>query len=476
MDKQPNILLITTDQQRFDTIQTLGNDKIYTPHLDWLVRQGTTFERCYSDCPICMPARATIMTGLYGYNHGLTGNGGDIMPMKDNPTLPGILTRNGYQTRAQGKMHFHPIRSNYGFENMELLHDYYRYMEKHPDKGVPMDHGVGQNEMTPVISTVNDTNSLTHWIVDRSIDFLETRDETRPFFLWTSFAKPHPPFDPALEYWQLYDTDDMPDPWMGEWSKDPSQIPQSFMQPTYLLNNIQEFSEKQVKAARRAYYACISQIDYNLGLLFSRVRELGLLENTWIIFTSDHGENLGDHNMGAKTNFMEGSTHIPLIIRKPGFSWNPDPDRGQRDNNIVCLADILPTCLDMAGVDTDHSFDGISLFQNEKREYLYGNCTDYSMVLNDEWKYQFSPIGESELLFNLKEDPCETIDRSKDGDVRNVLDSLRSIAYAKLKAMGNEAAGPDGLKITGEPETPREVGSYSWPGFHSRKPLEDVLH
>lgn len=113
MDR-PNILLITTDQQRFDTINALGNKYIFTPHLNWLVDQGITFTRCYSDCPVCMPARATIMTGKHGYTTGLVENNDDIKPMAENDTLPGILTRNGYQTRAQGKMHFSPMRAHYG--------------------------------------------------------------------------------------------------------------------------------------------------------------------------------------------------------------------------------------------------------------------------------------------------------------------------------------------------------------------------
>ena len=151
--KKPNILLITTDQQRFDTLAALGNAHIYTPHLDWLCDEGIAFTRAYTDCPICMPARATLMTGRHGYSLGLTGNDTAVLPLAVNPTLPGLLTQAGYQTRAQGKMHFHPMRSNYGFEHMELPMDYYRECGRHPAEGLPKEHGVGENETTPVIST-----------------------------------------------------------------------------------------------------------------------------------------------------------------------------------------------------------------------------------------------------------------------------------------------------------------------------------
>jgi len=200
----PNILLITTDQQRFDTIAALGNHDIYTPHLDWLTDEGIAFTSAYTDCPICMPARVTLMTGRNAYALGIRNNGGMARAVAGVPTMPQLLTAAGYQTRAVGKMHFEPLRCNYGFENMELPLDYYRERQRSGDGRLPKEHGVGENEMTPVISTVHERESLTHWTVRRSIDFLETRDDTRPFFLWTSFTKPHPPFDPCANYWALY--------------------------------------------------------------------------------------------------------------------------------------------------------------------------------------------------------------------------------------------------------------------------------
>jgi len=282
MDK-PNIILITTDQQRFDTIAGLGNETIYTPHLDWLVDEGISMTRCYSSAPICMPARATIMTGLEGYSMGYTGNSIKNYPLPIFPTLPGLLTNNGYQTKAVGKMHFEPVRANYGFEHMELPMDYYREMQRinrSPGMvtGMPKSHGIGENEMEPVISSLTEAETLTHWTVRKSIDFLETRDSTRPFFMWTSFTKPHPPFDPILNYWQLYANRDMEPPVEGDWDGQK----EGFMEPTYLLNHAHKMSLDKLKEVKKAYYACITQIDYNLGLLFARLREMNLLENTWI--------------------------------------------------------------------------------------------------------------------------------------------------------------------------------------------------
>lgn len=483
MSDRPNVLLITTDQQRFDTIAAAGNQHIFTPHLNWLLHEGIHFTRCYTDAPICVAARATIMTGLHGYTTGLIGNTGAIKPMAANPTLPGILTAAGYQTRAQGKMHFEPRRANYGFEYMEILEDYYRYMAKHPHLGVPMDHGMGQNEMEPVISTVSESSSLTHWTVERSIDFLETRDETRPFFLWTSFAKPHPPFDCVREYWELYQNVALPDPVVGDWSARIEDIPDAFLESTRCLNHVDRFGPDQMRASKRAYYACISQIDYNLGLLFARLRELKLFENTWILFTADHGEMLGDHHMGGKSHFLEGAAHVPMLIRPPGPCWHEEPLRGTRCDRLVCLADVLPTVLAAAGVRPPEGFrcDGLDMLAVARgeagRDTFYGmGPGGYHAVIQGRFKYQFAEHGANELLFDLETDPQERHELVRSGEVPDVLDRLRALMVAHLQRYRPDAVRDGRLVSTGPAPNAEQMNSRQWPGFHSRVVPADVLH
>ena len=197
---QDNILLITTDQQRFDTINAWGNTSIFTPHLNYMAAMGTSFRSCYACCPICVPSRTTIMTGRHGYESGVVSNATHETEMRRQTklrhTLPALLTDAGYQTCAKGKMHFEPARACYGFEQMTLPLDYMRQYDRKSESARPKAHGIGECEMEPVLSTVDVKDNITTWITDQSIDFLETRDTTRPFFLWTSFTKPHPPFDP----------------------------------------------------------------------------------------------------------------------------------------------------------------------------------------------------------------------------------------------------------------------------------------
>ena len=477
---RPNILLITTDQQRFDTIHALGNKFIYTPHLNWLADEGITFERCYSDSPICMPARATIMTGKHGYNHGLTGHSDGVKPMESGFTLPGILTQNGYQTRAQGKMHFAPMRANYGFEHMELPFDYYRYMAENTNLGIPKGHGVGENEVEPVISTVDEVHSATYWTVKRSIDFLETRDDTRPFFMWTSFTKPHPPLDPCANYWSLYQNKSLPEPIYGDWSKELSEAPQGFYAASYLLNNVHRMSKEQLLDVKRAYYACITQVDYTLGLLFARMREMNLLENTWIIFTSDHGDMMGDHNMGAKSVFLEGSAHIPMIVRPP--KAREQSLSGKRCSSLVTLADVMPTILNAANVQTDTEMDGEDMIKfvtgEHKDRTFYGNCSDmYFSVMEDGYKYMCTRTDGEELMFNMENDPHEQVNLAKTEPdkaaalKKQLIEQVKSYNSELIKDgkfVPNKFFGIDSIKSADD--LPR------WPGFHSAGYPSDVLH
>ncbi|MFW5689392.1 MAG: sulfatase-like hydrolase/transferase [Spirochaetota bacterium] len=481
-DQRPNIVLITTDQQRFDTIGIHGNPFIDTPHLDWLCEEGVSYRNAYADCPICMPSRATIMTGKAGSTLGITGNKTEDYPLARERTMPELLGEAGYQTRAQGKMHFHPVRAHYGFQTIELPMDYYR--ERHRlSAGAasrPKEHGVGENEMYAVISTVHENESLTHWTVERSTDVLETRDPTRPFFLWTSFTKPHPPYDPPANYWSLYANRTVPEPVIGEWSQQADAMPQAALEPTYLLNNVHRMSGEQLANARRAYYACITHIDYSLGLLFARMRELGLMENTWIVFTSDHGDNLGDHHMGAKSNFFEGSAHVPFIVRPPAPAWEPKPLGGRAVETPVSLADIMPTILEIAGL-TPHeglAIDGTNVLRflesPEPERLIVGESGDFLGVIGERFKYHYFVRGGTELLFDRAEDPGERRDLAADPGYAELVVSMRRRLVDELSHRGRPCVAGGTLARKPPLEGPGDV--VRWPGFHSTVEQSDVLH
>lgn len=484
MDRRPNLLLITTDQQRFDTIHVLGNRSIYTPHLNYLSAEGITFTKAYVDCPVCCPSRATLMTGRHAYTNGMRTNTSNRDCLAANPTLPGVLTAAGYQTRAIGKMHFDPLRTPYGFEHMELPLDYYRAMARRGvDVGVPKDHGVGENEMEPCFSTVPEHLSATRWFVDRTIDFIETRDTTRPFFAWLSFPKPHAPFDCDPKYWQLYDGIPMPEPVYGDWSEHHETIPADLMSTTRGQSHAYRFSPEQLRNIRRAYYACITQIDYNLGYLLARMREMGHLSDTWIVFTSDHGEMLGDHRMGAKGVFMEGSAHVPMIVRPPAPPWKTTALMGRRCDEVVCAADVMPTALGIAGVEPPATakMDGIDLMAvvrgEARRERLFGRFQDLHAVIEGRFKYHFVARGGAELLFDLCADPYERHNLGRSPEHAPTLEAMRGHMTRHLATVDPRAVSAEGkLQPVGPEPTPEHAAGLQWPGLHSREFPTDVLH
>tara|TARA_R100000027_G_scaffold2734_8_gene2691 strand:- start:7717 stop:8994 length:1278 start_codon:yes stop_codon:yes gene_type:complete len=425
-----------------------------------------------------MPARATMMTGVPAYVHGATANT-DAEPMRGRSTLPGMLTAAGYQTRAQGKMHFHPMRHRFGFETMELSYDYYRFMQKYFPGEVGGAHGYGQNELEPILGTAKPSQTLTRWVVDRSVDFLETRDSEKPFFLWSSISKPHPPLDPSPEFWEIYRDIPMPDPVIGDWAETVEGIPAGFLKSTCSLGNGYRFSQEQWCTIRRAYYACISEVDAALGILFSRMRELGLLDNTWIIFTSDHGEMLGDHHMSAKNSFFEGSAHIPLLIRPPG-QWDEHPLRGRVCDALVSLQDIFPTCMNLAdcGESIPREVSGNDLLEVANgargREAIVGVCGEQYAVIERDWKYLFSSVGGSCLLFNLANDPGETVDVSRADPERCA--RMHRYLLEELSDRGKSLLrGGEIPETTGRPLADERRWN-SWPGFHSFEVETDLLH
>ncbi len=478
---QDNIILITTDQQRFDTIQALGNTSIFTPHLNYLASEGITYTNCYADCPVCVPSRTTIMTGKAGYESGIVGNQDHTEFMskmaQSNMTLPARLTSHGYQTRAVGKMHFQPPRSHYGFEHMLLPLDYMRKYDKQVPLARPKIHGIGECSVVPVISTVDTKDSMTTWTVDESIDFLETRDSSRPFFLWSSFTKPHPPFDPTRDFWDLYENIQFPEPVYGDWSMDLEKAPQGFLAGTYSHTDMYLQSPAQIQSIRRAYYAMISEVDYSLGMLLASLREQNLFSNTWIVFTTDHGEMLGDHHMAQKNLFFEGASHIPLIVIPPKRK-EFQALRNKKVDKLVTLTDLYPTMMKMAQIDTSKDGNtGINLLDEitVNRSFYGTTNNDQFCILKDNYKLLYSRCGNHYLLFHLKDDPMEQHNLWNHPNYKEKQEELQKLLLEHVAQYQPELLESGSLIPTEEPKFPGDVPSR-WLGFHYKDYGVDTFH
>lgn len=482
---QPHILLITTDQQRHDATGVTGPAFLRTPHFRHLCSQGVRFNRAYADCPLCVPSRTTIMTGQPAYVHGLSENGPTRGVIDRARSLPTVIGDLGYQTAAIGKMHFGPQRTRHGFDEMVLPDDYYREQGKAGHEQQPMRHGLGQNEFFPGMATVPEAQTLTAWTAEQCVDYIRyRRDPDVPFFLWCSFSKPHPPFDPPEPYYSMYLNSDIPEPVVDDWSRS-DDCPIAFRRfierrGTDLL------SPEVIRAARAAYYGLITQVDYNMGRIFGALQESGLLRDTLILYASDHGEFLGDHQCGAKSFFHEASARIPFVLRLPQSKGTVPVNRV--DERLVTLADIYPTLLRAAGGQPEqtHGRDLIGLLKGEveARQTVVGlkglaDSPEHLSITDGLWKYMYYPEGPSEQLFDLKTDPgeCHDLCRLDGHQHRKTLKRLRGALLTELREHGPDYLANGDLPLI-EPagDTLDERRSSDFPGFSTEYKDVDTRH
>ncbi|MBS4210172.1 sulfatase-like hydrolase/transferase [Bacillus sp. FJAT-50079] len=436
---KPHIVFITTDQMRDDVMGCAGNEIIQTPAMDYLARRGVQFTKAISCQPVCVPARASIMTGLEGDRLGIT-EYQEGFELPTNETLPQLLRDGGYQTKAVGKMHVYPERCHYGFESMLICEegrkigqandefrgydDYEMWLAEQGYAGQAFAHGMPNNGHSMTAWHLPDHLHPTEWIGTESCKVIKTRDWTRPLFLWASFTAPHPPFTPLMKDLLLYEEDEMRDPFLGDWiDRHPH-----FHQISLGMSHGEKKTKKEIALAHKAYYALISQVDRQINRIIGTLREEGMLENTWFIFTSDHGDNMGDHHLWGKRNFLRGSCQVPFIIAPPprgnldeviGENWLP----GVQSKSVVGLQDIMPTCLEIAGLDVPSHIDGKSLLpivhqpDTEVRETILGEMGNRGvrtlMLTDGQWKYIWYEQDGQELLFNIDNDPYETEDLSQ---------------------------------------------------------------
>ncbi len=465
--RQPNILLIMTDQMRGDCMGTAGHPDVKTPNLDHLAACGVRYTNAYTACPSCIPARCALHTGLKQEHHGRVGYQ-DRVPWQYPVTMAGALAKAGYYTQCVGKMHVHPLRNLMGFHNVEMCirdshayrngnvpyaenqrvaDDYFYWLKTRIgiDRDVT-DGGLECNSFTARPWMYEEGMHPTNWVTDRSIDFLRRRDRSMPFFLMASYLRPHPPFDAPEYFFSMYRDMELTPPPIGDWAD------------ADRLRRLGRFTDADtgscdpelMRQARIGYYACISHLDNQIGRLLDALRDDGCHQDTVILFTSDHGELLGDHHTFRKTRPYQGSIHIPLLMaRVPGIKPGSVSDR------LTELRDILPTLTELAGVDTPEGVDGVSLLQDPDREYLHGEHSGGDLgnhyIVTKTDKYCWFTQSGREQYFRLDKDPKELHDAIEEPDCQERIAHLRSLLIQELT--GREEGYTDGLRlIPGRPE------------------------
>ncbi|TDF94852.1 sulfatase family protein [Paenibacillus piri] len=370
---RPNILLIQTDQQSAETLALYGNPLVRTPHLEKLAEQGVVFDYAFCNYPACSPSRSSMLTGRYASTISCHANHMLINP--NETTLPQVLKQNGYQTALIGKNHaFMTSASTAALsypgaagEEASLLHnvfDYVRLAEHghlvdgyREDEGVLAAHewaklncwssplGHGANPAPP-------EKCGTHLLGESAMAYLQDiRKQEQPFFMWLSFPDPHTPYQAPEPYAGFYDPAKVPLPPKDDLTGKPER-----QKVAHLMDAMDTADDDLIRKVRAIHYGMIQFIDDTLGRVFAKLEQLGLRDNTVIVFTSDHGDSMGAHGLIQKHNaFYDSFTRVPFIVAMPGYGGP------KRSPHLVELIDVMPTLLELAGAPVPYGAQGRSL-------------------------------------------------------------------------------------------------------------------
>lgn len=463
--RPPNILWVCADQMRYDTVAALGNRHIRTPTLDRLVGAGTAFTRTYTQNPVCTPSRASFLTGRYPAAHGVYRNGVEYFP-SDEILVTRLFADAGYDCGLVGKLHLSTAtrrerRPDDGYRHFQWSHNpmtgeadehnaYHAWLRE--EKGV--DPGkLFERQLGFISPGVPAELHQTTWCAEMAIRFIREEREG-PWLLSLNPYDPHPPFDPPGEYLDRYDPETIPPPLFrpsdlerqADFARVRAQTvtasdPLARDAGDHVYENQSERGYRPPdrydgRAVKAAYYAMIELLDAQLGRILDALEESGQIDDTIIVFMSDHGELLGDHGLLYKgCRFFEGLVRVPMIMAWPGrFA------AGLRSDALVELVDIAPTLLEAAGLEIPAVMQGRSVvpilaetappdvhketvicdFNDSVGYSPVPDDTQATMTFDGRWKlvvYHSHGIGE---LFDLENDPGEFDNRFDDPELADL--------------------------------------------------------
>jgi arylsulfatase A-like enzyme len=439
MKSLPNILFLFTDQQRFDTVAALGNSFVKTPALDRLVGEGTTFTRCHTPSPVCVPARASVHTGRYPWHTGVYDNS-ESWPT-EVPTVPKVLGQAGYRTHAVGKSHFMPDSyALQGFQSREASEEiseaperdaYIRFLRDNGCGHLADIHGMrGDFYYLPQPGQLPEKLHPTTWVGDRSCAFIEEASQGEaPWMLYAGFIHPHPPWVLPTRWSKLYRSHEMPDPFLPDNAGD-------------LLCHINRVQNRYkwrdhgldlnlLRAQRAFYHGAVSLIDYQIGRLLELLDRKGLTDNTLIVFSSDHGEYLGDYGCYGKRGMHDVSSRVPLLARLPG-RFKP----GLRCGTPASLVDLLPTFAAVAGESVASDGMDLATLPDVSHRTVFSQYQKEGeavyMAVDEGAKYVYSAPDHREYLFATTSDGRERANRISDPSMQATVERLRGKLQAEL--------------------------------------------
>jgi len=416
---RPNILFVMVDEMRWDAMGCEKHPVVRTPNLDQLAREGVRFASSYTVSPVCSPARACVFTGRYAHVNGVTMNG---VPAHNHEIfLPSVLRHHGYHTAIAGKLHYTPTRFAYGFDQFwsfssegptpEIGYNaYLRNKHGSPAKWpivpgtCPWPHDALGRDVGLFKYPKEDFE--TEWLTDRSIDYLRSRKgSSQPWFLFTSYLKPHSPSVEPEPYFNMYDPDGMPIP------KLPPDAKQARAAQTGRSRRHWVDDERMMRVMSAKYYGAITHIDDQVGRLSGELKRLGMAENTLVLFTADHGNMLGDRGRWFKGLQYEGSARVPLLWRGPKGSKE---NGGRTVNQVIENTDLMPSILEAAGLPVPEGVQGRSFLKLARggdprwKNRCFSQLRS-GMLLDGPFKYIDNSLDGtgSRELYDLANDPKE---------------------------------------------------------------------
>jgi choline-sulfatase len=480
-----NVVVIVSDDHAWHTLGCYGNEVIRTPNLDRLAREGVMFTNAYCNSPICSASRQSMLTGQYPQSTGVTLL---FTPFQEtgNPTIAHHLGEKGFNSKLIGKTHFnhwiwYPVWEEwprYGFDSIMEGGVHRAWLETQERKPLP-ENILYYERANPVEDPagfwnagnrphpVYDDESQGTFFARKAIEFMERNKDDR-FFLWLAFNEPHAPFHYPVEYTGKYDPAEVPFP-KGS-PEDERWVPEIF----------RGLSEDERQGIIAAYYTCVEYMDKNIGLVINALNEMGIEENTLIIYVSDNGYLLNDHKRFEKHTMWSESVKVPLIISGNGLQ------KGIVSQAIIEGVDIVPTVIDLLGISPLEEAQGKS-FKNlltgdvaDFKEYAYSVFLEDNMVMiaNKEWKYVFmtgkrdlgleyatgfGAPGLSHFLYNQVNDPMETTNLAYNPDYTVYREKLQQDLlkwFMETHPYRNEL--PSGLSTDGKLmwfAEPRDVGA-----------------
>ncbi|MGL6312395.1 sulfatase family protein [Vibrio sp. WXL103] len=467
--KKPNILLMMPDQLRPDFLGAYGADFLKTPALDTLAEKGTVYTNTISPSPMCVPARGSLMTGLSPEGNGVIDNLSWIRPDHREMnifTWPEILQQNGYATAAIGKMHFYPWDESEGFEtriisedkrHISVEDDYYEYLQSVDGKKLHGNDLKGYDEFKgAAVNELAEEHHIDRWVGRETCKYLESRDKDKPFAVMVGFPGPHCPYDPPADELSRIDPSKIPaaNPPTSESQDHYEQIVNAYTRD-WANTDIRDLTDAEIRKIRHHYAVLVERIDEDVKKILATLEQTGELDNTVVIFCSDHGDYLGDFKMLGKAPFHEPSIRIPMIVR----DYRAQDATTQFNDNLKNISDLFPTILTYAGCDIPKvDLSGQDLAEDDEDRIIIG-VTTYGVMARSKHHKLAIYNNESMSLFDISKDPGESsnlIHDSEHAAIRNKLEIALVQGLVK------------GLKTSNYDKKVNEFSSTGSSSFHER--------